>query len=82
MFGRSEGALKCFPCIMGRSFLCGDSLFEQDQHGLRMEQAEPDVGFRVVRCEKGVHPKDGLEPLVTQALIDVQPEKFNPIQSE
>ncbi len=39
-----------------------------------------DIGFRVVRCETGVHPVDGLEELVLKVYMEYDPSTFDSLQ--
>ncbi len=39
-----------------------------------------DIGFRVVKSEAGVHPVDGLEPLVQKIFLDYVASDFDPLQ--
>lgn len=43
------------------------------------DEAMPDTGFRIVRCEAGTHPVDGREPLESQVVLDFDPAAFDPL---
>lgn len=41
--------------------------------------AYPEIGFRIVRCDAGVHPA-GVPPIVPRVVFDIQPENIDPLQ--
>ncbi|MFO8008468.1 MAG: PQQ-binding-like beta-propeller repeat protein, partial [Candidatus Brocadiia bacterium] len=45
------------------------------------DEAFPDVGFRVVRCEAGTHPVDGKMPLRPKIVLDYDPGDYDPLES-
>lgn len=80
---KAEGfAPKKSATFTGGSWMHGefDLTVKGEQGSTRPEQTDPDIGFRVVRCESGVHSRDGNQPLVQRNLVNVQPEAFNLLQ--
>lgn len=74
--------------MLGASWLCGDVNIN-GQHGVMANPQNSantvmyyaDLGFRVVRCEEGTHPRDGKEPLGEwPTVIRIDPENYNPLQ--
>ncbi len=74
--------------VAGGSFLYGN-FNVNGQHGVTVDSQNsvnalcyyPDVGFRVVRCEAGTHPRDGLEPLAEwPTVIEIDPADYDPLQ--
>jgi outer membrane protein assembly factor BamB len=74
--------------IAGGSWLCGG--FHLDgPHGVTVDSqnavnatfAYADLGFRVVRCEAGTHPRDGLEPMEDwPVVLKLDPRDYDPLE--
>ncbi len=76
--------------LAGPSFLHGGFNIN-GQHGVFVESSPdtgethyyPDIGFRVVRCEPGTHPKDGLRPIARKEApkkMKIDGKKFNDLK--
>ncbi len=75
--GTIDGAPNASGCISGPSFVHGGFNINGG-HGLGVQSSSSsfnlsqffhDWGFRVVRCEAGTHPADGLRPLAEREII-------------
>lgn len=67
---------KTYPLRAGGSWFWmskGDHLVINE----RNEQHFPDIGFRVVRCQAGTHPRDGMEPLTELIQMELDPTHFD-----
>jgi len=74
--------------IAGGSWLCGG--FHLDgPHGVTVDSqnavnatfAYADLGFRVVRCNAGTHPRDGLEPMEDwPVVLKLDPKDYDPLE--
>jgi len=71
---------KTAPAICGSSWYWGlraNGLVA----GMQAYQSYPDVGFRVVRCEAGTHPRDGREELAPiPILLEFDPNDYDPLE--
>jgi len=72
----------------GGSFLYGN-FNVNGQHGVTVDPQcyintlnyYPDVGFRVVRCEAGTHPRDGLEELPEwPKVVEIDMDEYDPLE--
>ena len=73
--------------IVGGSWLCG-GFHLNGPHGVRVDSQNAvnatfcyaDLGFRVVRCKAGTHPRDGLETLDEwPAVFDCDARNYDPL---
>ncbi len=82
MYGGSPSAR-----IVGGSWLCGGARLSgshgiscDSQNRVNLTFAYADLGFRVVRCEAGTHPRDGLEPLADwPVVLDIDANDYDPL---
>jgi len=74
--------------VAGGSFLYG-RFNVSGPHGVTVDSQNcvgmvfyyPDLGFRVVRCKAGTHPRDGLEQMEEwPTVIKINPDNYNPLQ--
>ncbi len=76
--------------VSGPSFLYGKFNMNKT-HGVGVQSSPDsgmthyysDVGFRVVRCEKDTHPRDGIRPLAEEIIIrymTIDPKTFNSLK--